>query len=384
MRALLQRSAFGQIGFCRKNVFTMLFVVDPSTEEGMMVLGFMADLFAQGIPIRFAVVLAPGASRRKLGVTRPSPYEPGSRRSRLASLAGVYAEEGWRSDRHVAELTAALPPETDADADGTADGAKAAAAAKTADDADLGLALTKLFFFCKRKLGSAAAMRFLAATREAREVGGGFFGPPEVEPLEAGHLREAIERASAATRKQLPVSSYALVSGVIDGSITDFDDDAEAGLTFLQDKGIGELPALLTNGVLRPLTGNIEAEVSEALTREVREVANLVRKRVITDETEDMYGTIANATSTFARYNKDLLVAQARARRKFGRAPDTWHATRALLHVAGSRRDARDPAARRHRRPRAVDPIRGRAISAGRETARRRRGHRRRDVRRRA
>ena len=41
LRALLQMSMFGQMSFCRRNVLTMIFVVDPATELGLSVISYM-------------------------------------------------------------------------------------------------------------------------------------------------------------------------------------------------------------------------------------------------------------------------------------------------------------------------------------------------------
>ena len=64
VKELLRPNPWGQISFCRKNVFTMVFVLDPATGDGQAVLGYLVDLHAQGAPIRFGIVLAPGATRR--------------------------------------------------------------------------------------------------------------------------------------------------------------------------------------------------------------------------------------------------------------------------------------------------------------------------------
>ena len=75
------------------------------------------------------------------------------------------------------------------------------------------------------------------------------------------------------------------------------------------EKGLGELPAVRVKGMLTPLGAGMEQEVMGTLNKEVREVQALVRKKVLTDETEDIERTIAEATATFPRYNKDLLLS---------------------------------------------------------------------------
>ena len=171
VRELLRPNMWGQISFCRKNVFTMVFVVDPGTEDGLAALGFMSSLFQQGAPIRFGVVLAPGASRAgaaKGGARRGSPFEAGSA-SRLKALRSTY-DAAWDADAQVKKLAAAAdaaPPRADA----AADAAGGAVAVDEEDEeskasAALGLLLTKLFIFCKRKAGNQAAMNFLSLTNQ--------------------------------------------------------------------------------------------------------------------------------------------------------------------------------------------------------------------------
>ena len=309
VRELLRPNMWGQISFCRKNVFTMVFVVDPATEDGLAALGYMGSLFQQGAPIRFGVVLAPGASRAakgaKGGARRGTPFEAGSA-SRLKALASTY-DAAWDADAQVKKLAAAAdaaPPPADA--------ADATGSAVALDDEDeetkasaaLGLLLTKLFIFCKRKAGNQAAMSFLALTNEVREVGG-FFGS-HTDPLTEAHLQQAFTHA--VQRKK--IDGAPIFEGLRSGTLTDYDAEAAAGLSFLQEKGL-EAPALLTNGVYTPLAGqSVEQEVMNALNAEVRSVQQLVRARKITDETADVYSAIANHSATFPRYNKDLLLSQ--------------------------------------------------------------------------
>ncbi len=313
MRELLRPNMWGQISFCRKNVFTMIFVVDPGTEDGLAALGYMGGLYQQGAPIRFGVVLAPGASRGAIAARRASPLEPGAA-SRLKALRRTY-DADWEADKQLAPLVSRADAAPSALGDGGAAGDEGGEVAEAEVDeaaeaqAALGLLLTKLFIFCKRKAGNAVAMMFLALTQEVREVGG-FFGS-HTEPLTEGHLEQAFNHALQ--RKK--IDAKPIFDGLKAGTLADYDADAAAGLGFLQDKGLGDTPALLMNGVLTPLTQGLEHEVMNALNAEVRSVTALVRQRKITDETSDVYSAIANHSATFPRYNKDLLISQEKVRR---------------------------------------------------------------------
>ena len=281
----------------------------------------MGSLYQQGAPIRFGVVLAPGASKSTGAAVRASPFEVGSGHTRLHALSEAY-DAAWDADATVAKLTklaADAPPPTPAMATGGGGGGgeeSDAGAVVTSVEEDeeakesaaLGLLLTKLFIFCKRKGGNAAAMSFLSLTQEVREVGG-FFGS-HTEPLAEAHLRQAFEHA---LQRKKGVDVEAVYEGLKTGTLTDYDADAELGNAFVRDKGL-EAPALLMNGVLTPLGAGLEQEIMQALNREVRAVQGLVRAKKITDATSDVYGAIVNASATFPRYNKQLLVAQDKVR----------------------------------------------------------------------
>ena len=279
----------------------------------------MGSLYQQGAPIRFGVVLAPGASKSTGAAVRASPFEVGSGHTRLHALSDAY-DAAWDADATVAKLTklaADAPPPTVATGGGSESGEGSDAGAvvtsveedeEAKESAALGLLLTKLFIFCKRKGGNAAAMSFLSLTQEVREVGG-FFGS-HTEPLAEAHLRQAFEHA---LQRKKGVDVEAVYEGLKTGTLTDYDADAELGNAFVRDKGL-EAPALLMNGVLTPLGAGLEQEIMQALNREVRAVQGLVRAKKITDATSDVYGAIVNASATFPRYNKQLLVAQDKVR----------------------------------------------------------------------
>mgnify|MGYP002018720596 CR=1 FL=1 len=55
VKELLRPNMFGQISFCRKNILTMVFVVDPAVDDDLSVLSYMAQLLQNGAPIRLVV-----------------------------------------------------------------------------------------------------------------------------------------------------------------------------------------------------------------------------------------------------------------------------------------------------------------------------------------
>ena len=245
VKELLRPNMFGQISFCRKNILTMVFVVDPAVDDDLSVLSYMAQLLQNGAPIRFGMVLAPGAS-----------------------------------------------PGNSADDEAVA----------------VGKLYTKLLIFLKRKMGNSAALTFVLYVMEVRESGG--FFSSSIDPLDYHHLESAFEQAVASSKKAKTIEWRPIYEGLRSGDLTDYDDEMARGGQFLAEKGISQTPVLLMNGALTKLgtEAHLEQAVMTALNAEVASVTKLVRSGVLTDDTEDVYGTIANASSTFPRFNDKLLV----------------------------------------------------------------------------
>jgi hypothetical protein len=185
VRELLRPNPWGQISFCRQNVFTMTFALDPSTEQGRSVLGYVTDLHKQGAPIRFGLILAPGAAGGRgaaggiAGAHRPPPMVQGSA-TRLAALASAYTHPAWGAADAIKELEARAAAVVggggvgagwggkDEGGSGGGGGGEVALSEEEEEEEALGMLLTKLFFFCRRKLGASASLRFLELTREVR------------------------------------------------------------------------------------------------------------------------------------------------------------------------------------------------------------------------
>ena len=303
---------FGQLSFIRRNVYTLVFVIDPSTELGLHALGFIHDVYAQGAPVRLCVVLAPGMSTRRVGVSHPSPYLE-DRPARLRALEGVYELAGWEAlaavEAEAAEAAEARESGGAADGGGLDEDMEKESALEAER---LGMLLTKLFIFCKRKVGNQASLRFIGLTREVRERGGGFFGPPQVDALSDGYLQQAFDEV--VLKKIGREAARAIFEGLRSGELADYDDDVAAAAEFVKGKGLSELPLVLVNGAYTKLTEDLEQQVMQALGAEAAQVTELVRSGVIDDETTDFLGTIANATTTFPRYNRELLLPSDKIR----------------------------------------------------------------------
>ena len=165
----------------------------------------------------------------------------------------------------------------------------------------LGWLLTKLFIYLKMRAGTGTAGRFLSGVDQLRQSPtAAFFGGGGLDELAESHLEQAFKSSFTSTLKK-KVSPEEIYGKLRDGhkDISDYESATNEGLDFLEEKGLGELPALLVNGVLSPLTMNYEQEIMQALSMEHRAVTGLIHKRKLTDDMKDLPYEIAKAGSAF-------------------------------------------------------------------------------------
>lgn len=277
----------------------------------------MLGVYQNGAPVRFGVVLAPGASSSSLQTRRTSTYLPpaanAAASSRLRDLSAVYEDDAWAADPVAAEMEeAATAAAARAGAGTVGGGAVASGEAKAASSDDdesvrLGFVMTKLFIYLKRKGGTGAAARFLNSVQEARQSATSAFFGGGLDELAEHHLESAF-RSSVPSSLRKNADPAEVFTQIASGKLTDYDEATMAGVRYVEDKGFGEVPAVLTNGVLTTLTQNFEQEIMQALSTEHRAVVGLIHRKVITDEMTELPAAIAKAGSAFPRYSKELLL----------------------------------------------------------------------------
>ena len=322
LRDMTRMNMWGQMSFCRRNVLNMVFVIDPTTPLGQALLSYFVGVYMNGAPVRMGLVLTPSVSTASLATTRTSPYLPAgagaSASLRLRDLSTVYEDEAWASDpaakaAEAAGASGAGAAGVDAAAAGATGGDSVVSRGAISDEeyeaARVGVLLTEVFHFVRKKGGSSSAARFLNGISEARQSASAHFFGGGLDDLAEHHiltaLRGVVQRSSSLAKSVDPAD---VISQLKMGTLTEFADAASAGRRFVEDKGLGELPALLTNGVLTPLTENFEQEIMTALTTEHRSIAQLITRRVLTDDMSDLPAAIAKAGSAFPRYSRELLL----------------------------------------------------------------------------
>ena len=362
---------WGQMSFCRRNVLTMVFVIDPTTELGQSLLSYMMGLHQNGAPIRIGLILAPGASssasssssspstKRASAYLAPNEQQTLKATARLRDLSAVYEEEAWAKDVTakeaeekaliVAEGMAVAEEGKASDSSTTSGGGSGGVfsgggGGEEEEAVRLGWLLTKLFIYLKMRAGTGTAGRFLSGVDQLRQSPtAAFFGGGGLDELAESHLEQAFKSSFTSTLKK-KVSPEEIYGKLRDGhkDISDYESATNAGLDFLEEKGLGELPALLVNGVLSPLTMNYEQEIMQALSMEHRAVTGLIHKRKITDDMKDLPYEIAKAGSAFPRYSKELLLPTE----SIGVASLTRSDNTLTKHVAWVASPAGDQAAR--------------------------------------
>ena len=180
----------------------------------------VAGILQNGAPVRFGIVLTPGAARKSVSAKARTAVVPGSNGARLLPLASVYENPTWEGDADVKAMEAkaqspggdALPVSSVASDDDASDDGDA-------ESERLGLLMSKLFMFCKRKLGSSTAVNFLAQSQEVREVSAVGRDPPPPPPisLREYNVQRVGERhrvtACVGSCLRFPTDSYQLMGG---------------------------------------------------------------------------------------------------------------------------------------------------------------------------
>ena len=278
LREMTRMNMFGQMSFCRRNVLNMVFVVDPTNELGEALISYMLSVFQQGAPVRFGLVLVPGISTASLGTRKASAYVPGT--SRLRDLASVYDSDAWKVDAvaSAAEKAAKAPAEEAAAAAVSGGGGSGE---DESDAVRLGTLMTKIFIFLKKKAGTSSAARFLGGVQDARQSATmSFFGGGALDELADHHLLSALQSAMPSSLRKT-YDAGELIEKLTKNAIPGYEQVAAAGTAFLDEKGLGEVPCMLMNGVLTPLTANYEREVMTALSQEHRLVTQMIHRKTL-------------------------------------------------------------------------------------------------------
>ena len=305
LKALLRPSMFGQMSFCKRNVFTAIFVVDPATESGLEVLNYAQDLMDNNIPLRFGFVFAPPS----LPSTSPTrSLASRSRQVRLDSLGAEYddldaehakllaAVEKRSLELEDAATVSEISESSDADAMG---------AGESSEAVSCGRLLTKLFHFLQRTISASKAMKFLLAVKQVRQSDGGFFGPPTYEPLTEAHLLRAFQHIAHGAKNINP-SDYEQIRKSTE---SEWDEAADAGATYIKNKGLGSQPLMLMNGSPVHLSDSgFEQEIIQALNDEMRKIQSFIRSGTLSDDDKDLLEKVGTLTPTFPRLNQALLL----------------------------------------------------------------------------
>ena len=120
------------------------------------------QVHANGAPVRFGIVLAPGATSTTIASSKASQYltESGMAPIRLRALADIYDWDEWGADDLVKEMEGIAQQNSGASGSGVKSRASSSGGvAAASEEVRIGRLLTKCFYFIKKKGGSGASMR---------------------------------------------------------------------------------------------------------------------------------------------------------------------------------------------------------------------------------
>ena len=299
----------------------------PDDRAGQGLLSYVALHLRQGAPIRFGVVFAVGggkAAARQAGGSegKGAPAATGSRRRAAEGGADAAARArractsrargrrrgrrrargrrqaaGFRGRRRLRcrrrnRRPRRPPPRRRRGADG----------ARSA------LLLDQVLRLPQEEGRLAGAARFLSAINDARQSATAAFFGGGLDDLDEQHVVSAFRDAFTSTMRKSGRSPSEVLGQLRSGSVEEVEALYAGGRRFLEEKGLGEVPCVLTNGVLTPLSDDYEREVMTALNVEHRFVTQIIQRSQLTDDMADIPAAIAKAASAFPRYSKELLL----------------------------------------------------------------------------
>ena len=171
-----------------------------------------------------------------------------------------------------------------------------------------GALLAKCFIYLRKKGGLSAAARYLSAINDARQSATAAFFGGGLDDLDEQHVVSAFRDAFTSTMRKSGRSPSEVLGQLRSGSVEEVEALYAGGRRFLEEKGLGEVPCVLTNGVLTPLSDDYEREVMTALNVEHRALVGMIQRSQLTDDMADIPAAIAKAASAFPRYSKELLL----------------------------------------------------------------------------
>jgi len=269
VQALLQPNWPGQLYYVRKNIFTCIFILDPSTDDGLRMAAMAEQMLNNQMPIRVGLALV---------------MEP-------PQVPGVVQSE-----------------EHDYDLETLALGDRFKCPASTSSDitpvAPLAEIVIRLYRYARRKFDNRSALQFLSMLYSQR---------PLLDPKMQIHKQLDQETVLKIFTKWLQTKNQASASEA--KSIFEqesvhkrYESAIENSRQYLKDKGFRKFPICLLNGIF--LEGDmIQQGIMQTLHSELQQLQQLVKQQHVTDTT-NIHDYLLTSAEAMDRFHPDTIEDQ--------------------------------------------------------------------------
>jgi len=289
---LFKMSFFGQVRFPRRNLFTIIFVIDPTNKEQLSTVPTMRGFLDQGAPTRVGLVLICPETLRH-----------------VQALQGEEAVEGFVADedleRAVMEGTRSTP--TIGQARVTSEGA-VETAGENGDDslANEPSAVSEAAEY-RPPATLAATIAGLFGHLYTRDRNGALEFLTRLHSHTKGEVVTAAE-VEVAWKASAPGPDRSRMHEIANGQ--EARDAVKKTATYVVDRGMTATPLCLFNGRLMHNRGARDAFFL-GMQQEQPFVRELIRDSVLTDGTKDLYRAILEHTRAQHRYNPQVFTGTA-------------------------------------------------------------------------
>eukprot|EP00051_Salpingoeca_urceolata_P013046 m.163143 g.163143 ORF g.163143 m.163143 type:complete len:1611 (-) comp17683_c0_seq2:59-4891(-) len=233
LRELLRPAMPGQLRYVARNLFNVVFMVDPTSKSSLQLVGFLSSLVSRGAPLRVGVVFALSAA------------DAGTAGADGGVVFGAAAGSGSSADEAGAEPDAPLPPKTAA------------------------TALVRAFEYARDEAGMAHAFKFITLVAEKSDtvldletIEKAFVNEYDTEEWESlfagGTPSSSLVAQSATWFEQTGVGKDALPAMAVNGHLTRSVPAQGIDQRIFMDV-MGQMPALQRDVYTQTFTDDMDA-----------------------------------------------------------------------------------------------------------------------------
>eukprot|EP00667_Euglena_gracilis_P000196 EG_transcript_196 len=292
---LLQPSFFGQVRYCRRNLYTSIFIIDPTQKEQLLTVPMMQRFLAQDAPTRVGVVLVCPDTLRAL------------QRQRVEEDAEVLASDKALEQRVLAELAPAAPAAAAGQrvrvtAEGRVEAEAAEPPAAGAAPSEEAGADSSPPAQAPRTLAMTIIALFRHLAQKDRDTGFDFLSRLHAAARGENVTEAEVEAAWFAAAPSRDRSRERLLEIAASPSA---DAALQKSMSYVVDRGFTATPLCLFNGLL--MQGKTARDAFFAgMQAEQPYVRELIREGVLYDKQKDVYRAILDHTGAQNRFSPQV------------------------------------------------------------------------------